>query len=217
MWSILVQYRDLFLAGFLTTLSILGWVMLIGIPIGTILGVVGGRHSRDVGAFIKGFRFTMTVIPVLVLLFWVHYPMQSLLGIVVDPFWTTVGVLSLLNIIGTASVVCLELELLPKTFKEAGLTLGLTNVQTITHIELPLLVRRAVPQVLLAQGALLEYTMFASLISVPEIFRTAQSVNSMVYKPVEIYSLLVLFFLMILIPLHLLVRWMQARYSSTYA
>jgi len=216
MFQVLAQYHELFLQGFLTTLKLLGGIMLIGIPFGILLGVIAGRYSRELGGIIKGARFLTKVIPVLVLLFWLHYPLQSLLGVVVNPFWTTILALGLINIIGTAAIVVMELELLPKAYREAGLTLGLSSNQIIRHIELPLLVRRTTPQLLLNQAAMLEYTLFASLISVPELFRTAQSINAMIYKPVEIYSLLIIFFLIILVPLHLVVRFVQKKYIAQY-
>jgi len=166
---------------------------------------------------VKVARFITKVIPVLVLLFWLHYPLQGMLGIVIDPFWTTIFALGLINIIAVANIVASELELLPKSYREAGITLGMSKNQIVKHIELPLLVRRTLPQLLLTQAAMLEYTLFASLISVPELFRTAQTINAMIYKPVEIYSLLVLFFLIILAPLHLLISWLQKKYIAEYA
>ncbi len=75
----------------------------------------------------------------------------------------------------------------------------------------------ATPQLLLNQAAMLEYTLFASLISVPELFRVSQTINSMIYQPVAIYSLLVLFFAMILIPLHLCTMWISKKYITQYA
>lgn len=191
--------------------------MLIGVPFGTLLGVIGGRYSFEVGKVVKVARFITKVIPVLVLLFWLHYPLQGMLGIVIDPFWTTIFALGLINIIAVANIVTSELELLPKSYREAGITLGMSKNQIVKHIEIPLLVRRTLPQLLLTQAAMLEYTLFASLISVPELFRTAQTINAMIYKPVEIYSLLVLFFLIILAPLHLLISWLQKRYIAEYA
>ena len=217
MFQVLIQYHNLLLQGFLTTLKLLGCIMLIGVPIGTLLGVIGGRYNHELGKIIKASRFITKVIPVLVFLFWLHYPLQGLLGIVVDPFWTTVLALGLINIIATAYVVTTELELLPKSYREAGITLGMSKNQVVKYIELPLLIRRTLPQLLLNQTSMLEYTLFASLISVPELFRTAQTINAMIYKPVEIYSLLVLFFLLILAPLHLLISWLQKKYVAEYA
>jgi ABC-type amino acid transport system permease subunit len=154
---------------------------------------------------------------VLVLLFWLHYPLQGILDVVINPFWTTIIALGLINIIAVAHVVAAELELLPKSYREAGITLGMTKDQVVRHIELPLLTRRTLPKLLLIQAAMLEYTLFASLISVPELFRTAQTINAMIYKPVEIYSLLIIFFFIILAPLHLITSWLQKKYATRYA
>ncbi len=216
MFQVLIQYHHLLLQGFLTTLKLLVCITLIGVPLGTLLGIIGGRYNSDVGKVIKACRFITKVIPVLVLLFWLHYPLQGLLGVVVNPFWTTIIALGIINMIATAHVTATELELLPKSYREAGTTLGMSKKQIIKHIELPLLLRRTLPQLLLNQAAMLEYTLFASLISVPELFRTAQTINAMIYKPVEIYSLLVIFFLSILAPLHVLILHLQQKYIATY-
>lgn len=217
MFGILVTYRELFFQGFLVTLQLLGLIVLIGVPLGTLLGIVGGRYSEGIGGLIKGARFITKVIPVLVLLFWLHYPLQGLLGVVIDPFWTTVIALGLINMIAVAYLISSELEQLPKSYREAGITLGMSSNQIVRYVELPLLIRRTLPQILLIQAAMLEYTLFASLISVPEIFRVSQTLNSMTYQPVAIYTLLVLFFFIILAPLHLLVSWIQKRYVPKYS
>lgn len=217
MFQVLIQYHNLFLQGFLTTLKLLACIVIIGIPVGTLVGVLGGRYNLGIGKLVKVARFITKVIPVLVLLFWLHYPLQGLLGIVIDPFWTTIVALGAINIIATASVIASELELMPKSYSEAGVTLGMSKNQVIRYIEFPLLLRRTLPQLLLNQASMLEYTLFASLISVQELFRTAQTINAMLYKPTEVYSLLVLFFFIILAPLHLLISWLQKKYVTEYA
>ena len=94
--------------------------------------------------------------------------------------------------------------------------LGLSKSTVARYIELPILFRRAIPQILSIQASMLEYTLFASLISVPELFKTAQSINAMIYRPVEIYSLLIIFFLIILVPLHLGINYLQKKYTVQY-
>jgi len=190
--------------------------MLVGIPFGVLLGVTGGRYSPIVSWFVSSLRFMTKVIPVLVLLFWLHFPLQAILGIVVDPFWTTVAALGVVNLIAVAFIIQSELKLLPVSYREAGITLGMTKGQIVRYIELPILMKRALPNVLLTQAAMLEYTLFASLISVPELFRVSQSINAMVYDPVSIYSLLVLFFVIILAPLHIFVTFYKKKNTIQY-
>ena len=217
MFQVLIEYHALWFHGFVTTLELLGSIMLIGIPAGVLIGIIGGKFDRELGTIIKGARFVTKVIPVLVLLFWFHYPLQAMFNIVVNPFITTIVALGLINMIAVAFILSSELQLLPKSYREAGITLGMNSIQIVRYVELPLLVRRTLPQLLLTQAAMLEYTLFASLISVPELFQTAQSINAMAYKPVVIYSLLVLFFFLILGPLHLLINWFQKKYVAQYA
>ncbi len=215
MLDILINYHDAFLRGLAVTLGLVVLIALIGIPFGVAVGVVGARVSRSIGSIVSGIYFLTGAIPILVLLFWMHYPLQSILHVVIDPFWTTVIALGFVNFILTAELVRRELDLLPKAYREAARTLGLPTIKIARFIELPILSRRAIPQLLANQGKMLEYTLFASFISVPELFRVAQNVNAMVYRPVEVYSLLVLFFLIILGPLHLVVRSLEKKYATS--
>jgi ABC-type amino acid transport system permease subunit len=214
MLEILINYHQAFLGGLLVTLKLIFFIALIGIPLGVLLGVIGARYSEEIGNIVSTLDFFTSAIPVIVLLFWLHYPLQSMLSIVVDPFWTTVGALGLLNTILTAKLVQHEMKLIPKSYRDAAHTLGLSHFTTARVIELPILARRIIPNLLTNQSLMLQYTLLASFISVPELFRVAQNINSIVYKPVEVYSLLVLFFLVILGPLHLLAGYLKRRYAN---
>jgi polar amino acid transport system permease protein len=214
MIGILITYHAAFLGGLLVTLELVACIALIGVPLGIGIGVIGARHSPAVGGSIHALHFLTSAIPVLVLLFWLHYPLQSILHIVVNPFITAVFALGLTNLILTAKLVCHELGLIPPAHREAAKTLGLSGMQTARLIELPILSRRVIPQLVSNQALMLQYTLLSSFIAVPELFRVAQNVNSMVYRPVEVYSLLVLFFLLILCPIHLLVNHLKQTYAA---
>ncbi|MBI2105379.1 ABC transporter permease subunit [Candidatus Woesearchaeota archaeon] len=216
MFEVLIQYKHLFLAGFLTTIKLWALIIIIGIPLGILLGVIGGKYSKTINRLVSSLKFLTKVIPVLVLLFWLHYPFQALLGVVINPFWTTIIALGFVNLIAVAFIIQSELKLLPVAYSEAGMTLGMSKKQIVRYIELPILMKRVIPSVSLNQATMLEYTLFASLISVPELFRVAQSINAMVYDPVSVYSLLVLFFVVILAPLHLFITWYKKRSVIEY-
>jgi len=217
MFDILLQNHQLFLQGLGTTLKLLVFIMIIGIPGGLVLGIIGARYSLIASKIVEGLKFFTKVVPVLVLLFWLHFPFQALLEIVIDPFWTTVLALGFVNLVFVAHVIQNELKLMPKQYREAGLSLGMSKRQIITYIEIPILMKRLVPTISLGQATMLEYTLFASLISVPELFRVAQTVNAMVYDPVAVYSLLVIFFLVILTPLHVFINHYKKKNNISYA
>lgn len=216
MIQVLIEHQNLFLKGFLTTIELLALIMIIGIPLGVLFGIIGARYSVIVAGIINSLRFLTKVIPVLVLLFWLHFPAQALLGVVIDPFWTTVLALSFINTIATAYLIQEELKLLPKAYADSARGLGLNKRQIAQHIEIPILFRRVASHLLLNQAAMLEYTLLASLISVQELFRVAQTINATIYDPISVYSLLVFFFVIILVPLHLAALYFSKKYKIVY-
>ena len=77
--------------------------------------------------------------------------------------------------------------------------------------------RSLVPNLLSIAILLLQMTLFASFISVAEIFRVAQRINATEYQPIEIFTALTLFLLAVCVPVQLLGMRLRARYSRDLA
>jgi ABC-type amino acid transport system permease subunit len=152
-------------------------------------------------------------VPVLVLLFWLHYPLQSVLGVIFDPFYTAAAALSLVNIVSIADLVATTLRDFPAQYVTAARVYGLSPAETTRRIQLPIIFRQILPGLLVRQVTILQATLFASLISVDEIFRVAQRINAIVYRPIEIYTALAGFFLLICLPLNGLAYFLEARFT----
>lgn len=210
--NIIVQYREGLLQGLLVTLALCMTVWLSGLVLGVILGVLAHR-KKSMGHVLKTFSFLISSIPILVLLFWLHYPLQEMLRIVIQPFVTAALALSLVNITLVAQVVRDALDEFPQQYAVAGRVCGLSDQEILWKIEFPIIFRQIIPQFLTLQVQMLQMTLFASLISVEEIFRVAQRINSLIYKPVEIYTALALFFICICLPLNFLASWLKNKYT----
>lgn len=215
--DILFQYRGDFLYGLLVTLELCLLIWTIGIALGLGLGVAGARWPSWVGLPTKTVSFILSGVPVLVFLFWMHYPLQYMLGVVIEPFYTAVATLSIINAVLVADVVRGVLRDFPEQYVHAAKAVGLTGRQITRHIQLPIISRQILPSLLTIQISMLQATLFASLISVDEIFRIAQRVNSETYRPVEIYTALAVFFLLICLPLHGLAHWLRMRFTRNFS
>jgi ABC-type histidine transport system ATPase subunit len=91
--DILITYREAFSQGLLTTFELAAIVWMGGLIFGSLLGVLGARYRMPIGIPSRFISFTLSGMPILVFLFWLHYPLQSLLGIVVDqlPYFLRTG------------------------------------------------------------------------------------------------------------------------------
>lgn len=215
--SILSDYRVAFLGGLLMTLKLFLAASIPGIVFGSLLGVFGSKWTHWVGLPCRFMSFTLSGVPILVFLFVAHYPVQALLGIVVDPFYTASAVLLIVNVFAVADVVRTVLLDFPSQYVAAGRVCGLTDTAIVRHIGFPICVRQVIPELVRLQVVVLQATLFASLISVEELFRVAQRVNANIYRPVEIYVGLGILFLAICLPLNGLVYWLRGHFTRKIA
>lgn len=211
--NILIQYREALLRGLFVTLKLCFIIWTIGITIGILLGYLSSKFKNGIGVITRTMFFILGGIPILVLLFWFYYPAQTLLQVNVDPFWVTVFVLSLIDIFYVAELVRNALANFPNEYKLAARVCGLSPKQTFFNIEFPIIFRQIIPGLLNIQVNILQFTIFASLISVEEVFKVAQEINSQIYQPVEIYSTLAIFFIVICLPLNGLAMWLKYKFT----
>lgn len=212
-WDILTTYYPAFLSGLRVTLQLSLIIWVCGLVLGSALGLAGSRYKLSIGIPSRAVAFILSGVPILVFLFWLHYPAQAMMNVVIDPFYTGAFTLAVINIFAVADIVRGALNDFPQQYLTAAKVTGLTRRQTILDIQLPLIFREVLPPLLLLQVMLLHTTLFTSLISVDEIFRAAQRINAQVYRPVEIYTALGVFFLMVCLPVNGLALWLKHTYT----
>src|SRR3989344_3742362 len=94
--DILITYYPALLGGLLITLELFLAVSVLGIIFGIILGSIGARY-REAGLLVKIASFLLASIPFLILMYWFYYPLQSLFKISIEPFFTALVVLALVD------------------------------------------------------------------------------------------------------------------------
>lgn len=210
--DIIIKNKVGFLKGLSVTFQICLFVWVIGTAIGIIIGYFSSKN-KVLTHFIKSISFIISGVPVLVFLFWLHYPAQSFLNISVDPFYTATFMLTILNIIAVSEIVSNGINNLPNQYLEVAKVCGMNNKDTFLKIQLPLIARHILPSLLTAQVNILHLSLFASLISVEEIFRVSQRVISIEYKPVEVYTALGIFFLLVSLPINGFAIYLKQKFN----
>jgi ABC-type amino acid transport system permease subunit len=211
-FDILITYRQAFVTGLMVSVQLCLIIWSCGIILGSALGIVAA-NDKFLGRLTQAFAFALSAVPTLVFLFWLHYPAQAMFNVVINPFYTAAFTLSIVSIFTTGEMVRQAVRDFPQQYLIAAKVSGLSRRDQILSIQLPLLFRQLLPNYLTMQVAMLHATLFASLISVEEIFRVAQRINSTIYKPVEIYTALGVFFLAVCLPINGLAAYLKHRYT----
>jgi ABC-type amino acid transport system permease subunit len=212
-FEIIYKYKEGFLHGIQVTFSLCLIIWASGLIFGTLLGVLAQRYKIGIGYPIKVFSFFLSGIPVLVFLFWLHYPFQQLIGRNFNPFITTAFAISLINIFAVAEIVRNAINDLPTQYLDAARVCGISPKKRLLKIEFPIILRYVLPPFLILQVNMLQLTLFGSLISVNEIFRVSQQINSLIYQPIEIYTALGIFFLIVCLPINGIALYLKYKYA----
>ena len=214
-FSLLQRYREALIAGSLTSLQLAAIAWIGGLLVGTLLGIWRASHRR--GAKRSGVAVLSVMassIPVMVYLLWCHYPLQTLLGISVPPFATAAAVFTFYNALTIGEIIRAAIGDLPLAFSLAAKATGVPGSVYTRYIMAPLALRAALPAYLVSQVTVLHITLFASLISVDELFRVTQRINALEYNAVGVFSLLALFYFVLSFPLLIVARVADVRLAK---
>jgi len=215
--EIIINYKEWLFDGLkitllLFTISSINWIILW-----SLIWWICSKNKGLFYYFIKIINSIVSWIPVIILLYWMYYPAQELLNMQISSFNTALIVLSVINIFSISEVIEKSIKNIPKQFIEVSNICGISNKTRFLKIELPLIFRHAISPFIIIQINILHITLFTSLISVNEIFRTAQQINSIIYKPIEIYTTLAIFFLIISILLKNIANFFEKKYIRDFS
>jgi len=158
-------------------------------------------------------------IPLLPMLFWVFYGLPIVfksmgLDIPIDPFWGAIITLAISDSAFTAEIYRAGIQSIAKGQTEAAKTVGLTYVQTMRYVILPQAIRRILPPLANQFIYIVQMSAFASVIGMQELTRRANELVVTEYRPLEIYSLLILEYLVLVLIISAGVRWLERRMGS---
>ena len=220
-WYIFNPFQDKglsnieFLTGGLTaTLLVSACAIFLSVVMGALMALAALSKRRSLQTMARVYVEIFRAIPLLVLLLWVFYGLPVVLGLQLGIFVAGVLSLALSDSAFEAEVFRAGIQSVPKGQIEAAKSLGLSWFQQMRFIVAP----QAVKVILPALGNQFIYVVkMSSLISViglPELTRRANELNVNEYRPLEIYSFLVLEYLILIVFISWLVRKLEARLAK---
>jgi polar amino acid transport system permease protein len=181
-----------------------------------LVALAGLSRQRWLKVFNRGYVEVFRAIPLLVLLLWLFYGLPVIVGVQLGVFATGVLAMSLSDSAFEAEIFRAGIQSVPHGQLEAARALGLPWGLQMRLVVLP----QAIKAILPALGNQLVYVLkMSSLISViglAELTRKANELNVNEYRPLEIYSLLVLEYLMLILVVSYLVRRMERHLATPH-
>ena len=188
--------------------------ILISVVIGLLIALPGLSSKRRFRGINRTYVELVRAVPILVLILWVYYGLPQLAGISISVFWAGVLALALSDSAFEAEIFRAGIQSIDKGQYEAAHSISLNYTDTMRYVILPQAIRRILPALGNQLVYMLKMSSLVSIIGLQELTRRANELVVTEYRPLEIYTILVLEYLFLILIVSAGVRWLENRMQT---
>ena len=195
--------------GYTVALSVVS--ILLSVFIGLLVALPGLASNRIARGFNRVYVEIFRAIPILVMLLWVYYGLPIVLNINMGVFLAGMVALALCDSAFEAEIFRGGIQSIDRGQHEAAESLGLSYIDKMRYVILPQALRRILPPLGNQFVYMLKMSSLVSVIGLGELTRQANELVVTEYRPLEIYTVLVLEYLLLILIVSQGVRWLERR------
>ena len=207
-WDYILEVLPQFTDAALLTLSLSIWGIVLSLVLGVVIAIITSYKVSPVYRLARAYIELSRNTPLLIQLFFLYYGLPKL-GIKIDGF--VCGIIALVFLGGSymSEAIRAGIQAIPNGQVEAGKALGLNRVQNFYYVIFPQAWAIALPAIGANILFLIKETSVVSAVAVAELMFVTRDVIGMDYKTNEALFLLFMFYLVILLPISIYVRYLE--------
>ncbi|NDH71177.1 MAG: amino acid ABC transporter permease [Rhodobacteraceae bacterium] len=190
--------------------------ILISVIVGLLIALPGLSSKPHYRAINRTYVEVVRAVPILVLILWVYYGLPQLTGLTLNVFWAGVFALALSDSAFQAEIFRGGIQSIGRGQYEAAQSISLNYRDTMRFVILPQAIRRILPALGNQLVYMLKMSSLVSVIGMQELTRKANELVVTEYRPLEIYTILVLEYLVLIMIVSAGVRWLERRMNAAY-
>jgi len=188
--------------------------MVFAVILGLIVSIAGTTKIKVLNIINIGYTEIIRAIPVLVMILWVYYGLPVLFNLNFSAFVAGIIALSICESPFVSEIFRSGIQAVPVGQKEAGTSLGLNFFQKFYLITLPQAIRIILPALGNQFVYMLKMSSLVSIIGLNELTRKANELVVSQYRPLEIYTFLVLEYLVLILIVSYMVRRLERKLKN---
>ena len=188
------------LTGILNTVYISVVAIIVGSLLGLLVGFVRAESNKTINVFLGAFLDILRSVPLIIQLI-LFTTFIGAMGYPLDPFTAGAIILSLYTMAFMSEVFRSGFDSVPVSMVKAARSLGMTYLQTVRYIRIPIGMRAVFPSWLGVALSVIKDSALVSVIGYMELLRTAEQLISRTQQPLMILIGVGLFYFMISYPL----------------
>ncbi|WP_232772576.1 amino acid ABC transporter permease [Psychromonas sp. Urea-02u-13] len=188
------------LAGILNTVYISLVAIIIGSILGLLVGFIRAESNKSINVLLGGFLDILRSVPLIIQLI-LFTTFIGAMGYPLNPFVAGSIILSLYTMAFMSEVFRSGFDSVPENMVKAARSLGMTYLQTVRYVRVPIGMRAVFPSWLGVALSVRKDSALVSVIGYMELLRTAEQLISRTQQPLMILLGVGLFYFMISYPL----------------
>jgi len=197
------------LSGLTTTIYISIVSIIISIILGLLVAIPSLAKSKFLTYLNIGYVEIVRAIPLLVLILWIYYGLPIMTGISFSPFVSGIIALSISESAFQAEIFRAGINSIKKSQWEAGSSLGLSFFRKLKLVILPQAIKNILPAIGNQFVYVLKMSSLVSIIGIGDLTRKANELVTTTYRPLEIYTFLILEYLVLILVVSYFVRKLE--------
>jgi His/Glu/Gln/Arg/opine family amino acid ABC transporter permease subunit len=197
------------LRGLTTTIYISVISIIISAIVGFIIAIPSLAKNRFLTYINIGYVEIVRAIPLLVLILWIYYGLPIMTGISFSPFVSGIIALSISESAFQAEIFRAGINSIKKAQWEAGSSLGLSFFKRLRLVILPQAIKNILPALGNQFVYVLKMSSLVSIIGIGDLTRKANELVVSTYRPLEIYTFLILEYLVLILIVSFFVRKLE--------
>ena len=202
------------LSGLSTTI----YISVVSIVTSAIIGFVVAIPSLAKNKFLTfiniGYVEIVRAIPLLVLILWIYYGLPIMTGISFSPFVSGIIALSISESAFQAEIFRAGINSIKKAQWEAGSSLGLNFFKRLRLVIFPQAIKNILPALGNQFVYVLKMSSLVSIIGIGDLTRKANELVVSTYRPLEIYTFLILEYLVLILIVSYFVRKLEKKLKN---
>ena len=202
------------LDGLYYTITLSVTAILISIILGLLVALPGLASRRPARLLNRVYVELVRAVPILVLILWVYYGLPQVADISISVFWAGVLALAISDSAFQAEIFRAGIQSIDRGQHEAAHSISLSYVDKMRYVILPQAIKRILPALGNQLVYMLKMSSLVSVIGMEELTRRANELVVTEYRPLEIYTVLVLEYLVLILVVSAAVRWFEMRMGA---
>jgi His/Glu/Gln/Arg/opine family amino acid ABC transporter permease subunit len=202
------------LSGLTTTIFISVISIITSAIIGFIIAIPSLAKSKLLTYINIGYVEIVRSIPLLVLILWIYYGLPIMTGISFSPFVSGIIALSISESAFQAEIFRAGINSIKKAQWEAGSSLGLNFFKRLRLVILPQAIKNILPALGNQFVYVLKMSSLVSIIGIGDLTRKANELVVTTYRPLEIYTFLILEYLILILIVSFFVRKLEKKFKQ---